>query len=229
MTLRRSPGSWAARIGFWAAVICAASSLTFCAATLLILGGPLVPPWDAITSLAPSLVLAPAFLVTVVCLHSTAAPERQLWTRLAQVFATVYVPLVCVAYVVELLVVEPRLVRGQLEAVGLLTLTSKHSVLNAIDGLGYVFMGLSTLFAAPAFGGDVVSLWIRRLFVANAILIVPVVLTYFVDRVFIYAAAPWAVTVPGSSILLPLYFQRIQPPEPAGERSGRWRRAEAES
>jgi hypothetical protein len=197
-------------LGFWAAVVAAASSLSFSLSTVLILPGILGPPWDAYSSLIPSLVLAPAFLIVLVCVHSMTTADRRIWTRLAVAFATAYVPLVCTAYVVELLVVEPLLLQGETQRVALLTLASKHSIFNAIDGLGYVFMGLATLFAAPAFSGSALDLWIRRLFFANAVLIVPVVLTYFVDRRFIYAAFPWAITVPGATILLALFFRRAR-------------------
>ena len=92
--------------------------------------------------------------------------------------------------------------------VALLTLTRGDSVGNAIDGFGYIFQCLSTLLAAWAFSGDRLQRWIRWLFVANGIVAVPIFLTYFVNRSFIYGAALWSFTILGSAVLLAIYFRR---------------------
>jgi hypothetical protein len=68
-------------------------------------------------------------------------------------------------------------------------------------------MCLATLFAAPALGGGRLERRIRVLFLANAVLVVPIVLTCFVSRKFLYVGALWAVTIPGSSALLAVLFQ----------------------
>jgi len=49
---------------------------------------------------------------------------------------------------------------------------------------------------------------LAALFLANGILGIPILLTYFVDPAFIYVAALWGVTVSGSSILLAVSFRR---------------------
>ncbi len=37
---------------------------------------------------------------------------------------------------------------------------------------------------------------------------VPIFLTFFVNRSFLFAAAPWSVTISGSAILLAIFFRR---------------------
>ena len=194
------------QLGFWSAVVVAMASVAFDGAFLV--GHRLAAPWDVIAPLAPSLVLAPAFLALLVCVHSSVRDEVKIWTRLAVAFAGVYVPLCSTAYIVEMLVVQPLVLRGQADRVALLTLTRGGTVLNAVDGLGYIFMSLATLCAAPAFAGGRVERWIRWLFLANGILAVPIFLTYFVNPLFIYVAGPWGITIPGSTILLAIYFRR---------------------
>jgi hypothetical protein len=146
-----------------------------------------------------------------VCVNEAVPSEKKVWSGLGVAFAVVYVPLVSIAYIVELFVVEPRVMSGAGAEVALLTLTRGDSVLNAVDGLGYVFQCLATLLAAQAFGGDRLQRWVRWLFVANGIVAVPIFLTYFVDRSFIYGAALWSFTILGSAVLLAIFFHRSAP------------------
>jgi hypothetical protein len=197
-------------LGFWSAVAAAISSAAVCVATSLILLKVLVPPWDIHGSLIPSLTLAPAFLAMMVCVHATLPAEKRIWGQLAVAFSAVYVPLVSMSYVVEMLVVSPRMMRGELDAVSILTITSTSSVFNAIDGLGYAFMSLASLCAAPAFTGGRLERWIRWLLVGNAVLLIPTVLTYFVSRSFMVLVTPWVITVPGSTLLIAVRFWRAE-------------------
>lgn len=199
----------ASRIGFWAAVLTAAWTVLFTVAAVLTEAGRLAAPWDVVLPIVPSLLLAPSVLVLLVCVHAVVAPDRRIWSQLAVAFAVVYVSLSSASYVVELAVVEPRVLRGAASDVALLTLVRGDSVFNAIDGLGYLFLCLAALFAAPAFGGDPLQRWIRWLLLATGALAVPIFLTYFVDRAFIYGAALWSVTLSGLGILMARHFRRL--------------------
>ena len=104
--------------------------------------------------------------------------------------------------------VEPLIVRGDAARAGLLTI-EPGGVLNAIDGLGYAFLGLALLFAAPVFAGGRLHRSIRWLLLANGAAVVPVELTYFVDRAFLVLAGPlWGIAVPAVSVLLAIWFRR---------------------
>ena len=197
-----------ARLGFWSAVVAASASLVFLVASAPVLVGAVAPPWDNVLTLVPSLVLAPALLALLVCVHDTAPSDRKVWSHLAVAFAGVYTALVSVVYVVELAVVEPLIVRGEAARAGLLTI-EPGGVLNAIDGLGYAFLGLALLFAAPVFGRGGLDRLIRWLLFANGVAIVPILLTYFVDRAFLLIAGPlWGLAVPALAVLLGVSFRR---------------------
>jgi hypothetical protein len=124
-------------------------------------------------------------------------------------FAVVYVPLCSAAYIVELFVVEPRVLRGMAGETTLLTIVRGDSVFNAIDGLGYIFMSLATLVTAPAFGGSRLERWIRWLLVAHGAVALPIFLTYFVSRTFLYGAALWSVTLTTLGMVMAVYFRRV--------------------
>jgi hypothetical protein len=116
---------------------------------------------------------------------------------------------------VELSVVQPLVVRGQADQVALLTLsqygTQPNTVFSAFDGLGYTFLSLACLFAAPVFGGNRLERWIRWMFLGTAVMGIPTILTYFVNPAFLWLTTPWGITVPAFSVLLAIYFRRLSP------------------
>jgi hypothetical protein len=201
-------GSPTARLGLWAAMLAASASLAFLVASVPVLLGAVAPPWDNVLTLVPSLLLAPALLALLVCVHNTAPSDKNVWSHLAVAFAVVYVALVSVVYVVELAVVEPLIMRGDAARAGLLTI-EPGGVLNAIDGLGYAFLGLALLSAGPVFAGRGLDRLIRWLLLANGAAVVPIVLTYFGDRAFLVIAGPvWGIAIPTVSVLLAIWFRR---------------------
>ena len=216
MTVSPTPAGAVTDLGFWSAIVTAVFSILFTIAAVLTEAGVLAAPWDLILPIAPSLILAPAFLVMMVCVNAITPRVTRIWSQIGVAFAAAYVPLCAAAYIVELFVVEPRVMRGAAADASLLTLTRGDSVLNAIDGMGYVFQCMATLFAAPAFAGDCLRRWIRRLFIGNGVLAVPIFLTYFVNRSFMPAASLWSVTIAGSAILLALFFRRLSRPAADG-------------
>lgn len=196
------------RLGIWSALLTAGFTMAFTAAAILTETRLLPPPWDAVLPLVPSLLLAPSFLATLVCTSAAVPRDRRIWSQLGVAFAVVYVTLCSAAYIVELFVVEPRVLRGAAAETALLTIVRGDSVFNAIDGLGYIFMSLATLVTAPAFGRSRLERWIRWLFIAHAAVAVPIFLTYFVSRTFIYGAALWSVTLSASGLLIAMFFRR---------------------
>ena len=196
------------RLGFWSALLVAIFCVAFSFATVLVWLGILAPPWDVVANLVPSLLLAPAFLILMACVHDVAPAEKKLWSRLGLAFAGLYAPLVSVVYIVSLNVEEPFVMRGQAAQVALLSANHPGAVLWSIDGLGYGFMSLATLFAASVFGPERLGRWIRRLFLAHGAVGIPVLFTYFVSLAFSPLAALWSVTLTSSAILLAIWFRR---------------------
>lgn len=71
-------------------------------------------------------------------------------------------------------------------------------------------------FTAPAFGRSRLERWIRWLLVAHGAMALPVYLTYFVSRTFIYGAAVWSVTLAMSGLLIATFFHRLAHGRDAG-------------
>jgi hypothetical protein len=202
-----------AQLGFWSAVVAAISSTAFMLGAALGIFGVLGHPWDAAASLVPSIILAPSLVSLFVSVHHSVPVEKRVWSHAAVAFACVYAPLCTVAYVVELSVVQPLVLRGQADQVALITLsqygTQPNTVFSAADGLGYAFLSLACLFAAPIFGGNRLERWIRWMLIGTGVMGVPTILTYFVNPAFLWVTTPWGITVPGFSALLAIYFKRL--------------------
>jgi hypothetical protein len=63
--------------GFWAATLAASAGIAYSLAAALLQLDALSPPWDAVATLVPSLLLAPSFVVLPVCVHSCVPNDRR--------------------------------------------------------------------------------------------------------------------------------------------------------
>jgi hypothetical protein len=203
-----------ARLGFWSAVLTAVFSILFVVGSILGTAGLLLPPWDVVIPVGASLLLAPSFVVMMVSIHYAAPEEKKIWSHIGITFAVLYAALVSIVYVTWLFVVEPHVLRGQAEQVALLSF-APGSFMQMVDGLGYTFMGIATLFAAPVFAGKRVEQWIRWLCLLNG----PGALLVFVSYVcyglyglpLLYGlllGAWWCFIFPALAILLAVHFRR---------------------
>jgi hypothetical protein len=154
-------------------------------------------------------VLAVAFVVMMNSIHHATGEDQRIWSFTAVSFAILYTTNVSVMYIVQLFVCLPKEQQGHLSESEVVLLSDTFgSFLQAMDGLGYLFMGLAFLIAAPAFVSDGIERWIRLVFIANGAVTVPVFLTYFVDPGFILFAGLWIAVVPAGTALVAVNFRR---------------------
>jgi len=78
----------------------------------------------------------------------------------------------------------------------------------SIDGLGYAFMALATLFASQVFAGQPKQRLIRWAFFANGVLAVVIILAVYIP-VFTAIGALWIITMPLSAIAALLLFKKM--------------------
>ena len=163
-----------------------------------------------IVLLVPSLFLGPSFLLMMLALHYYARLERKIWTHAAVIFATIYCALISINYFVQLTFVAPNMARSEMENIRPFLFTPFNSFLYSVDILGYSFMSLSTLFAASALTTEnQLELTAKRFLAANGLLIPFIALQNFYHP-FIWPAALWAITFPGSTVCLALLFKRLE-------------------
>ncbi|MEX2049109.1 MAG: hypothetical protein WEB90_05990 [Gemmatimonadota bacterium] len=98
-----------------------------------------------------SLFLGASFLVLLVSVHQAAPPEKKVWSQAALSFGTVYTVLISMTYFVQLTFVAPRIAEGRTAGIEVFMFVPLDSFLYSVDLLGYSFMNIATLFAAPVF------------------------------------------------------------------------------
>jgi hypothetical protein len=204
-------------LGVWAAVLCTVLSVAYVAAQLAewfgLLGSTGGPHSRSTTLglavlLTPSLLLGVSFVVLTVSIHYHAEASARIWSHLAVVFASMYATLISIVYYVQLAFVIPRIERGDAEGIELLIFEPFDSFLYAVDVYGYSLMSLSTLFAAPVFGGRGIERWIRWALIANGCLIPFLALQMYYPPL-IWGGSLWGITFPAATWLLAIHFSRL--------------------
>ena len=203
-------------VGFWSAVLATVFSVVYIVGQLAEWLGLMgsgggahnaSTPLGLVVLLTPSLLLGPSFLLLVLSIHLSCAPDRKIWSHAAVAFATVYTVLISINYYVQLAWVAPRLAAGRTQGIEPFLFTPFDSFLYAVDILGYSFMSLATLFAARAFAGNGLERVVRVFMTANGLLLPFIALQMYVHWL-IWIAALWALTFPGSTWSLALLFRR---------------------
>src|SRR6266487_1864306 len=196
--------------GFWSALVAFVAAVGFSVALVLQVVGVLVFPWDGILIFGFSLGIAPPFMLAILALHYTVPNEKKIWSHAALLFAVIYTVYVTLNYVVQLATVIPMTATA--EEIRILNQTP-HSLLRDADGLGYIFMGLATLFAFPVFAKQGLQRWLRGFFLAHSLITPLIALVYFYPN-FSYGllllAFPWLITLPGAMLLMTLFFYTFQ-------------------
>lgn len=197
-------------VGFWSALVAFLGALGFSVSQALQLVSLVHYPLDAILIYGFSLCIATPFVLAMLALHYLTPDKKRFWSHAALLFAVMYAVYVNSNYVVQLSTVIPMSLQGRLDEIRVLDQTP-HSLFWDMDALGYIFMGLSTLFAVPVFAKEGLQKWLRWFFLANGLVIPLISFVYFYPNfstTLLLLGLPWGITAPGSILLLMVYFKR---------------------
>lgn len=198
------------KIGFWAGITAFFATLAFIVAQLLQLLGVIQFPVDEILIYGFSFLITVPFLIEILSLHYITPPQKRFWSHGALIFTVLYVMFVSANYIVQLATVIPAKLQGESEKIELLN-QYPHSMFWNYDAMGYIFMGIATLFAVPLFSKNYgLHKWVKGFFIANG-LVIPLIsfvyfYPYFSDSILLLGL-PWAITAPGSMLVLALWFK----------------------
>lgn len=198
------------KVGFWSALVASIGAVGYSVVQIMQILRLLSYPLDAIIIYGFSLCIATPFILAMLALHHLTPEGKKYWSHAAVLFAVVYAVYVNLNYVVQLATVIPASLKGTLDEVRILDQTP-HSLFWDVDALGYIFMGLATLFAVPVFSRTGLEKWLRWFFLANGLIIPLFAFVYFYPHfsmTLLLLGLPWAVTAPGSILLLTVFFRR---------------------
>ena len=193
------------KIGFWSALVAFVAASGFSVAQILQIIGLVSSPWDEILIYGFSLFIATPFMLALLALHYVTPDEKRFWSHAAVLFAVMYATYVTLNYVVQLTAVIPYVAPNPV------LVQTPHSLFWTVDALGYIALGLATLFAVPLFAKQGLQKWLRWFFLANGLIIPLFAIVYFYPNfstTLLLLGLPWIVTAPGSMLLLTLFFRR---------------------
>ena len=192
------------KIGFWSALIAFVAASGFSIAQILQIVGLVSYPWDEILIYGFSLFIAAPFMLALLALHYVTPVEKRFWSHAAVLFAVMYAIYVNLNYIVQLTAVIPY------AAPNPVLVQTPHSLFWTVDALGYIALGLATLFAVPLFAKQGIQKWVRWFFLANGLITPLISFVYFYptfSTTLLLLGLPWIVTATGSMLLLALFFR----------------------
>jgi heme/copper-type cytochrome/quinol oxidase subunit 4 len=195
--------------GYWSGITAFVSVIAYDAVQILQVMGVLHFPLDEILIYGTSLCIVIPFVLEMLAFHHLTAKDRQFWTHAALIFTIIYAVFVIANYVVQLATVIPAKLNGVTEAVRVLEQTP-HSMFWNYDAIGYLSMGLATLFAIPALRKQGFERWVRWAFMAH-VLVTPLIgIVYFYpgySQNLLFLGFPWAITAPLFILLLAIMLR----------------------
>jgi hypothetical protein len=198
------------KVGYCSALIAFVAIMAFNTAQVLQLLGVLAFPIDQILIYGFSLCITIPFLLAMLALHYVAQDNNKIWSHAALLFTLMYVVFVTANYVVQLATVIPMTLKGKADEMRILSQTP-HSLFWNFDAIGYICMGLATLFAVPVLEKEGVQKWVRYSFLVHAFVTPLIAFVYFYPNFsdkLLLIGIPWAITAPVSMLMLALMFKK---------------------
>jgi hypothetical protein len=210
------------KLGFYASVAAFFAAVAYGVAQIAQILSAVSYPLADILIYGASICISVPFLVAMLSLHDTMESRQRVWTSGALLFGVMYVTYVALMYTVQLSVVIPKSMENPSSSI---LGVAPQTLFWTIDGLGYVSMGVSTLFAALSLPQIGPGMWARRFMFANAMITPVIAFIYFYPHFslgVLLLGTPWLVTAPGSLLALASYFRTIESASLAHSKYERW-------
>lgn len=208
------------RLGFWSA---AAIAVLVILIDVGMITSNILYPITTITNMAdyaasfssvqllpfiPSLILAPVFVIFMLCLYHYTGEEKKILGQLAFSFAVICAVILSLHYYIQLTVVQQGLLSGETAGLWQFVTPNPHSFFWTFAALGYGFMGFALLCAAPIFAGKA-DRAIKWLFIANGFIGISFLVgnALGVFWVNILASFIWGVLFPIATLLVANKFR----------------------
>jgi hypothetical protein len=163
----------------------------------------------------PALVVMIFYTVLMACIHQDAPQDKKLYGVLGLGFAFVSTTILLIDYFLQISIVQPSLLQGEVDGIALWSQFNSHGIFIALEELGYLIMSLSLAFAAFVFGGSALERSIRWIFLGNFALniasLIGFSVAYGIHREYLFEITTISLnwlTLIIAGILLTLVFKR---------------------
>ena len=222
----------ASHLGFWFAILMSVvttAALAFAVTTLPMSGpfcqkGCVTYPYEAVAAFVPhdyiwmypAIFMAPIFVVLMICIHTCAPEDKKLFSQSGVAFALIYAAAMSINYFVQIEVMQPSILKGEMEGLALFSQYNPHGIFIALEDLGYLMMSLAFICTAWVFSrGDKLERGIRWLLTASPLLAfaVYIVLSLIYGKALEYRFEVFIITLNWMTaiimgVLLSIYFKR---------------------
>lgn len=225
------------RLGFWTAIftaIASAAALGIAVTTAPARSGPfclvdfvgscVTYPYTDVAGFVPTeyiwmypaFLMALLFVVLVVCIHHYTAKDKKIFSQIALSFVMISATVHAINYFVQLAVVQPSLLKGEIDGLTLFSQYNPHGIFIALEDVGYLMVGIAFLFLAAVFNRRrKLDRAIRLTFITSSLLaigsLILLALLYGRNLEYRYEVVAilvdW-ITLIVSSTLLSLFFRR---------------------
>jgi hypothetical protein len=198
------------KVGYISGLAAFISTTAYCVVQILQIAKAITFPADEILIYGTSLCIVVPFVFEMLSLHYLTAESKRFWTHASLSFAIIYAVFVTANYVVQLATVIPAKLSGTVDAIRVLD-QSPHSLFWNYDAIGYIFMGLATLVAIPAFENSGFEKWVRNSFLAHSLVTPLIAFVYFYptfSQMLLLLSFPWAITAPLFMLMLALLLRK---------------------
>ncbi len=158
----------------------------------------------------PSLILAPVFVIFMLCIYHYVTEDKKLLGQLAFSFAVICAAILSLHYYIQLTVVQQGILSGETTGLWQFVTPNPHSFFWTFAALGYGFMGFALLSAASIFT-EKTDRSIKWLFIANGFIGLAFLVgnTLGVFWVNILASFVWGVLFPLAALLVAKRFRKL--------------------
>jgi hypothetical protein len=126
----------------------------------------------------PAALVSVTFVVLVTCVHRRARDDLRAYSLVAVCFASLGAALILSDYVIQIAVVQPSLLDGQVSGLSLFSQYNPHGIFIALEDGGYSLMGLAFLFSGLSLGRLTrLERVVRRLLVISGVAVIGVLVS----------------------------------------------------
>ncbi len=164
----------------------------------------------------PAILLTLIYVVLMVCIHHYASNEKKIFSQIGLSFALISATLLIIDYFIQISVIQPSLVNGETDGIGIFTQYNPHGIFIALEDIAYLMMSVAFLSMAPVFSRtNRLENAIRWIFIISFILtiisLIIISILYGIHREYRFEVAVitinWIVLIV-SGILLSVLFKR---------------------
>jgi hypothetical protein len=121
----------------------------------------------------PAILLTPLFVILAACIHAIADERRKTASVIGVAFASIAATLITADYAIQLEVIAPSLIKGEMNGVAVWTQYNPHGIYIALEDIGFLMLSLSFLFIGMALARHSrLERVLRRILMGSAVLAV---------------------------------------------------------